>query len=225
MKRNLNCLRHKINKGKSALKPRPFSRNWTKFKNRMTNCREKKPAWRKIRRSLKPNLGKHSLNWPRAMKTAAGSFGGESRSRQSWKRPANPSRLLQADKAKLETQDERTGSEVTVRVRKLLRQRLQRPRRQHVRLHRRLPRHRCPSATSAQGEFLPKIKRLNKLRQAITKNPKDIKSMIKMAQVAFGASRFQEAIEPLTKAVKLQPKDAELFFHAGGSALQSPALS
>jgi tetratricopeptide (TPR) repeat protein len=56
---------------------------------------------------------------------------------------------------------------------------------------------------------------IEQLRQAIAKNPKDIKSMLKMAQVAFAGSRFQDAIEPLTKAVRLQPKDAELFFMLG----------
>ena len=39
--------------------------------------------------------------------------------------------------------------------------------------------------------------------------------MIKMAEVAFEASRHQDAIEPLKKAVKLQPKDAELYFMLG----------
>jgi len=56
---------------------------------------------------------------------------------------------------------------------------------------------------------------MEQLRQAINKNPKDIKSMIKMAQLAFGASRHQDAIEPQKRAVKLQPKDAELFFMLG----------
>jgi len=76
-----------------------------------------------------------------------------------------------------------------------------------------------PKAITAQD------KEIERLRQVIAKNPKDIKSMIKMAEAAFEASRHQDAIDPLKKAVKLQPKDAELFFHAGRSTLQGPALS